>query len=55
MPQGSSQLPEDEGLLLSLFIDEGTEAPRGEVTCSESQASESGFHSWWLEFRGHTR
>lgn len=44
MSQDSSQLPEDEGLLLSPFIDEGTEAQRGEVTCSESQASESGFH-----------
>lgn len=54
MSRDSSQPPEDEGLLLSPFIDEGTEAQRGEVTCSESQASESGFHPRWLECRGHT-
>lgn len=34
--------------------DEGTEAQRREVTCPESQASESGFHRWQLESRGHT-
>lgn len=55
MPQGSSQPPGDEGLLLSPFIDEGTEAQKGEVARSESQAGESGFRPCWLEFRGHTR